>query len=374
MKGRRSAPFAGSALLSIRTPSRIILLYNVSMLASSPRSLSRSPGLRWALAVGLLYVAVLYLHFSFPGAIWGQHAISNPTISIVSNGPCAGYESFDRLVITVKTGATEALGKIPTQLQTSLRCVPPENVLLFSDMAQEIGDRHVFDSLDMIPVETMAMNSDFDIYREQQKLKDPGQIIDRLKSMKDPNNSDNLAAWSLDKYKNLHIVEKSWALNPSDWYLHIDADTYIVWSSLTAWLRRMNSSKEFNIGSMACIGSRAFCHGGSGILLSGAASRSLAVKHNGTSARWYERTKEICCGDFVLAQALDEYGIGVSNAWPVINGETPSTIPFSQEIWCLPLVTMHHVTSSEAEQLYKFEQKRANKSVCGQTFGWSIQC
>jgi len=42
--------------------------------------------------------------------------------------------------------------------------------------------------------------------------------------MKDPRNSDIVAAWTLDKYKKLHILEKVWDLNPDmDWYLHVDA-------------------------------------------------------------------------------------------------------------------------------------------------------
>ena len=40
-------------------------------------------------------------------------------------------------MVAVKTGATEALEKIPALMQTSLRCA--KTVLFFSDLEQDIG-------------------------------------------------------------------------------------------------------------------------------------------------------------------------------------------------------------------------------------------
>ena len=42
-------------------------------------------------------------------------------------------------LLTIKTGATEASGKVPTQIWTFLRCVLLVNTLFFSDMRQQIG-------------------------------------------------------------------------------------------------------------------------------------------------------------------------------------------------------------------------------------------
>lgn len=47
--------------------------------------------------------------------------------------------------MSVKTGATEAAAKVPTQMQTALRCV--KNVFLFSDLEQDIGEYHLYDAL-----------------------------------------------------------------------------------------------------------------------------------------------------------------------------------------------------------------------------------
>jgi hypothetical protein len=179
-----------------------------------------------------------------------------------------------------------------------------------------------------------------------------------------PRNHDDLAAWVLDKYKNNHIVEKAWDLKPDmDWYLHIDADTYVLLSSLLAWVQRLDPSKESFYGSLSYIVGKPFAHGGSGLLLSNAATRNFVTTHNGTAANWDFEMHNNCCGDWVLAQILHEYGMDVKQSWPTLNGETPDTIPFASDHWCQPLVTMHHISPADAERLKRFEEARENKEV-----------
>lgn len=58
---------------------------------------------------------------------------------------CPVSTSAQRIVVSIKTGATEAASKTPTQIQTTLRCV--KNVFLFSDLEQDIGEYHLHDAL-----------------------------------------------------------------------------------------------------------------------------------------------------------------------------------------------------------------------------------
>jgi hypothetical protein len=186
---------------------------------------------------------------------------------------CGVFAGNERIVITVYTGTTEILEKVPTQIRTSLLCAP--NVYIFSDMGHEIGVHQVFDALDTVSASVMDGNTDFDIYRKQQELGDPVKVTSFLKGIRDPRLPDYLAAWTLDKYKKFYIVEKAWAMKPDmDWYLHIDADTYVIWPSLVAWLEQLDSSKESFLGSLSYIDNLPFAHGGSGMLMSGAAMRN----------------------------------------------------------------------------------------------------
>ncbi|CZT08582.1 uncharacterized protein RCO7_08135 [Rhynchosporium graminicola] len=101
------------------------------------------------------------------------------------------------IVVSVKTGASEAAGRIPIQMRTSLRNV--RNVVFFSDLEQDIGEYHLYDSLDTILPKVMKDSPDFVFYKKQRELWNATHDISSLKEMKHPEKSDMLAAWALDK-------------------------------------------------------------------------------------------------------------------------------------------------------------------------------
>ena len=149
---------------------------------------------------------------------------------------CAHQPDLSNLGLVVKTGATESYARLPTQLLTVLRCVP--DFQIFSDMAQTVAGFPVHDALDTVLDAAKAGNKDFDLYRAQQAcaaaVKACTEGMDRA-----------AAGWSLDKYKNIHMAEKAWRMMPGkDWYMFIDADTYVLWNSLAAWLGRLDPRKE----------------------------------------------------------------------------------------------------------------------------------
>ncbi|CAL3967947.1 unnamed protein product [Diplocarpon coronariae] len=338
----------------------------IKLLTSRPPS--HSAGIRYMVVVAIL-LTLIQLHLSYDSTYlsswkWSSgndsadNAVSH-TGSIIEG--CDGLTGSDRVVVTLKTGATEAVKKVPTILNTSLRCAP--HVYVFSDLPQKIGQTELYDSLDTVSESVMNENSDFDLYRKQLELRDPEKIMEELSELRDPREPGYSAAWTLDKYKIMHLIEKAWSLKPDmDFYLHVEADSYVIWPSLITWIQRLDPSKKFYMGSAALINDVPFGHGGSGYLMSREAMRSFVVDHNGTAAKWDPRLSNECCGDYTLALALKEYDMPVMNAWPTFNGETQYTIPFGEDHWCQPLVTLHHISPAEAEELASFEAKREKRS------------
>lgn len=219
---------------------------------------------------------------------------------------CASFPDTSNVLVIMKTGASEAYSKIPTQVLTNARCLP--EFFIFSDMDQEIAGYHIRDSLDKVSDDVKMNNDNFDLYFRQKECQ-----VDQSSC----NKKHDVAkmGWDLDKYKNVHIAEKTWKLRPNyDWYLYTDADTYVVWSTMVEWLKKLDPKKPQYLGSVALLGGFPFGHGGSGYLVSQAAMREMFDGKENVATKYDAEAKKTCCGDFVFAQALkDQTGVSVKN-------------------------------------------------------------
>ncbi|KAL2062592.1 hypothetical protein VTL71DRAFT_5664 [Oculimacula yallundae] len=280
---------------------------------------------------------------------------------------CQRSALSQRIVVSVKTGATEAAAKIPTQMKTTLRCA--ELVIFFSDLEQDLedGQFHLHDALNTISPSIVDNNQDFEFYKKQKEMWQSQKNISAMQGVKHPKNTNDLAAWSLDKWKNIHMLEKTWAVRPGmDWYIFIDADTYLVWTSLLIWLATLDPTSKSYYGSAVTWGGIRFAHGGSGYIIPKAMMYEIAVKQKGTAAKWDLKLHDHCCGDVALSAALQEHGGVLEGRWPLISGEAPWSMPFgpgTTEYRCWPAMTMHHLTPTGMEEFLEYEQQRQNKQV-----------
>ncbi|KAJ8116250.1 hypothetical protein OPT61_g2279 [Boeremia exigua] len=312
-------------------------------------------------ASGILFASTR-THMSAPRAVEAPLNEPEPDLPMHCWRRAQGCSSFPdpgNVAIAVKTGATEAVEKIPMLMGTTLKCA--NNVMIFSDLEQNIAGYEIHDALADIPQSVMEGNSDFDFYHKLKDAQKYGQIAKMLRETHDPRISSDLASWTLDKYKQLHILEKLYAAHPDkDWYMMIDADTYIVWPNLLTWITQLPDPtiSKLYLGSTANVGEIKFAHGGSGILLSQATMHEFAVVNKGVAASWDKPMHDECCGDYVIALALKKMGILLSPSWPTINGEKPLTLPFGPTHWCQPLVTMHHAQPNEMNLIANFELSR----------------
>lgn len=215
-----------------------------------------------------------------------------------NNSECDTFPDTSGILLIMKTGATEAFDRVPTQLMTMLKCLP--DFLIFSDMDQNIGGYHVRDSLETVLPEAMEGNKDFDLYRRQKACAADQQSCNKLG---DPASE----GWNLDKYKNIHIAEKTYNLRPNyEWYVFVDADTYVLWPNLVQWLRKLKSTNKHYLGSVSLINDFSFGHGGSGYIVSHAALQDFAGNHPGIGNKYDMRVHNECCGDYLFALAMKD--------------------------------------------------------------------
>jgi hypothetical protein len=83
--------------------------------------------------------------------------------------------------------------------------------------------------LEMIVPEVDQQSSAFEFYRKQQEAWRINGNISAVNGMRDLSSPNDLTAWTLDKYKNMHILEKTWEIAPNrEWWILIGADTYLI--------------------------------------------------------------------------------------------------------------------------------------------------
>ena len=280
-----------------------------------------------------------------------------------SNPRCDSLPQIKDTLIVVKTGANEVYEKLPTQLLTALECY--SDILIFSDLEQKIGHYDIHDALADVDPEVKKTSPDFEYYRTLQEYKANRQELAALKE------KSGQAAWNLDKFKFLHMLEKTWKMRKGrKWYVFIEADTYLVQTNLLLWLDKLDHTKPLYMGSPTYIGGDAFSHGGSGYILSGEALKKFADGDEGIAQRHDKEMGKEQFGDYALMKALKEKGVEFTKVWPMLQAEKPSALPFGPgpdngiRHWCQPIVTMHHITSDEASRLWQFEGTRKDISVC----------
>lgn len=266
----------------------------------------------------------------------------------------------------MKTGVGEARQKVPVHFSTTFRCIP--HYAIYSDVEQIISGHIIYDALVDIPPSVQSSNPEFETYRQMKSYARAGRedFSDLLESPSGV--KEDAPGWMLDKWKFLPLLEKALERAPdAKWYFFMEADTFLVWSNLLRWLSMFDHKKPLYLGGQAFFGEQEFAHGGAGYVLSHKAAKEAhdAVAKNSSK---YERVvAEDCCGDLIVAKALSDAGIGITESWPVVQGETPSTLDYSSHHWCYPIVSQHHMSAQEITDMWEFEQQwiKYNVSYAG---------
>lgn len=273
--------------------------------------------------------------------------------------------SFSRDVqIVVKTGGTEQLDRLRYQLATLLSEVPPENLLIFSDLEKDLGAYHIHDVYANISQEERSLYPEFKLYDEQLAYQAAGKDTSELEG-----------GWKLDKYKNLPMKRALWQLQKArthqmKWFVFIDTDTFVDWDNLFGLLQHLDASSKLYLGSPVWVReeeprkfSFEFAHGGSAYVLSYGALKVLNTVEAPDApgsldpaspmySQFGTNVTALCCGDEAVARALLKRGIRMKGYWPLFNGEIPATATYGKDLWCEPVISLHHIGEQNLGSLW----------------------
>lgn len=279
--------------------------------------------------------------------------------------PCKKLNGGEDVLVVMRTGATEIKDKLPAHLSTTFKCYP--NTLILSDYAEDFHGHKVHDVLSDIDDDFKHSHPDFSLWRRlrahgRQSL-DASELSGAVSRESGATGKVDNEGWRLDKWKFLPMAARTLELHPDKkWYVFVEPDTYLMWSNLLDWLKRLDASEPLYYGSEVQIDKDIFAHGGSSFVISNPALRRVAALYKEHEADWYAQTSAHWAGDCILGKALAESGTPLTWTWPMIQGGNPNTMDFSEtkanrlSLWCAPALSYHHLSPSEITSLFAFEQ------------------
>jgi hypothetical protein len=298
---------------------------------------------------------------------WRPHFTTTETTpDLDENGEpapfCPPLPGIEDVLVVMKTGVTESREKVPVHFQTTLRCIP--HYVIYSDFEEEIEGVKIHDVLRNMD-STAKKNPDFEFYNRVVKYGRKGleqqDFADEANSaIGKPNNP----GWKLDKWKFLPMAQEALHYKPNaKWFIFIEADTYVSWPTVLAWLARFDHTKPHYLGTETQIADVIFAHGGSGFMLSNPALQRASDEYSSRELELNAYTDGHWAGDCVLGKVLADAGVNLHFTWPILQnsniGELDEfTVDFYRHPWCFIAVAMHHLSPTDIENLWKFEQKR----------------
>ncbi|KAG2420552.1 hypothetical protein HFD88_000164 [Aspergillus terreus] len=280
---------------------------------------------------------------------------------------------LDDVLVVLKTGATESQTKVPVHLNTTLRCVP--HFAVFSDYDERIAGVRAHDILRDLAERVKVAEPEFELYRRLRARGREALLQDQQGDHQNEEGDEHTvsdggagqgmgkqdnAGWRLDKWKFLPMLDGALRERPTArWFVFVEADTYVVWPNLAAWLARLDPARAYYLAAPMASGDEVFGYGGAGIVLSQAAVRKVVEESRGQVE---ERTKAHWAGDAVLGRALADADVPLVWASPMLQTERVWEVDelgagADDGPWCYPAVSYHHMTVADIEAMWAFEQE-----------------
>ncbi|KAJ2985150.1 hypothetical protein NUW58_g4735 [Xylaria curta] len=319
----------------------------------------------------VVYAGIFILIIGTLHVIRGTHVVTDDILAtpylvggeVHQEDPCASLGGLEDIFVIVRTGSNEVRQKLPPLLNTTLPCFRQYGI--WSDLEEEFAGHHIANALDEIDSSLLEQHSDFEYYRHlQEQGKNTLSSEDAANWADAPNTGfgRDTPAWKLDKWKFLPVAKKAYQQNStSKWYVFIECDTYVLWSSVLAWLSGIDASRPYYIGRQMNIGDAVFAYGGGGIFISNPAMEKLVERYTAESATYNELTINQWAGDFILSRAMLDVGIEVTPAWPTLEGERPAALDMNSRstqghnLGCYNAATYHHMTPDDIYAYYDFD-------------------
>ncbi|KAH8129251.1 hypothetical protein ACSS6W_003075 [Trichoderma asperelloides] len=300
----------------------------------------------------------------------------NSTEDICSSFP---KHVLSRIQPVLKTGHGDNKERLDAQMDSTSACFTPDELIIFSDLDEDIRNHRAIDILADLPSSRYNATT-FKMWGEYLSQKE----MQRNGTLDTEAQTEHVNGWALDKFKFLPMMERAWAMRPNrDFYVFYETDTYIFWDNLFRFLQMYNPDANVYIGSPSP-GRRdpkrrdqgtLFANGGPGYIISRGAMKTLLQRTTGLFGEYtdeplstkfsYLNHDDECCGDSVLGWVMWEQGIPMHGHFPMFSPYALHEIPFNDQHWCQPLITLHKTSPKDMVDLFswEFNQRKSDRPL-----------
>ncbi|KAJ3496004.1 hypothetical protein NLG97_g2981 [Lecanicillium saksenae] len=295
---------------------------------------------------------------------------------------CASFPHhlLDKVQPVLKTGFTDAPGRMLSQMESCSACFEPGELLIFSDLDDTFQGHKVIDVLATLPQSYHTFRK-FRSYLEQKRLRNSGASPAAFKK---------IDGWSLDKFKFIAQVEQAWKLKPDrDFYVFYETDTYVFWDPLLRFLNTLDPDTPLYMGSASPgrideFGRKTwFANGGPGYVLSRATIKQMLRRRVNSAGQYADppladRYRDLlnddeCCGDSALGYVIWESGVQMQSLYPMFSQHPFQYIPYDAMRWCSPLFSLHKASFDEMRALFRWEfTTRSNEHATRHSDVWEF--
>lgn len=255
---------------------------------------------------------------------------------------CQNLAQAEHVMVVLKTSKV-AIEKVKVQLRTLLSCVP--TFAIFSDHEGEFEGHKVHDALSAVSHKVRTRNGDF---REYQIMSADAEHKPEAEKLKE-----------LEKWKMLPMVYKAYHMNPdARFVIFIEEETALSWSNLLQWVGRLDYRIPYYSGAPAYISGTQSAQRGSGIMISQGALRRFAKSYDELyTSKWEPATEKECCGDLMLARAMQDAHVELYTSWPLLQAEQPNSLDYTKRVWCAPAISWHGGGTEQLEWHWELEKR-----------------
>jgi hypothetical protein len=142
----------------------------------------------------------------------------------------------------LKLGHADAKDRIDAQFDSVSACFGKDELLVYSDLDEEVRGHQVIDVLADLPELYYHDNPDFINYIWQKEMRENGTLdVDREATSR-------INGWRMDKFKFLPMIERAWRTKPNkDFYFFFETDTLVLPITISMLALITTSDMSFGI-------------------------------------------------------------------------------------------------------------------------------